>query len=63
MTSSEITTAKRAGADMVMLFPTGWLGLEYIKNIAGDGPLSDVDYVACGGVNQKNLKDFLRIHL
>jgi 2-dehydro-3-deoxyphosphogluconate aldolase/(4S)-4-hydroxy-2-oxoglutarate aldolase len=58
MTSSEITTAKRAGADMVMLFPTGWLGLEYIKNIAGDGPLSDVDYVACGGVNQKNLKDF-----
>jgi 2-dehydro-3-deoxyphosphogluconate aldolase/(4S)-4-hydroxy-2-oxoglutarate aldolase len=58
MTSSEITTAKRSGADMVMIFPTGWMGLEYIKCISGDGPLNDVIFVACGGVNQGNLKDF-----
>lgn len=57
LTPSEITTANRAGADFVKLFPVTTLGLDYVKAITA--PLSHVKLVAVGGINDGNMKDYL----
>ncbi len=57
LTPSEITLANRAGADFVKLFPVGSLGSGYIKDVKA--PLSHVRLLAVGGVNEKNLKEYL----
>lgn len=59
MTPSEILTAHNAGADVVKLFPAGWLGLKYIKDITA--PISHVRLMATGGVTEDNLADFLAV--
>ena len=57
MTPSEIASAHKWGADFVKLFPTGQLGLDYIKAIMA--PISHVKLVATGGVNEENLPAYL----
>ena len=58
MTPSEILTAHNAGADFVKLFPAGYLGVPYIKDVRA--PISHVKLMAVGGVNESNAADFLR---
>jgi len=59
MTPSEILTAHNAGADFVKLFPAGYLGFDYVKNIIA--PISHVKLVATGGVTEENLLEYLKL--
>lgn len=57
LTPSEATAANRAGADFVKLFPVTTMGTSYIKAIRA--PLSHIRFLAVGGVNPDNVKDFM----
>jgi len=57
MTPSEIIKANHAGADIVKIFPAGWLGLHFIKDIRG--PINNVKFLAAAGVNEDNFGEFL----
>ncbi len=60
MTPSEIMTAHNEGADFVKLFPAGYLGFPYIKDIMA--PISHVKLVATGGVvNEETLPEYLKL--
>lgn len=59
MTPTEITTAHRAGADFVKVFPAGVLGTPYIKAIRG--PLNHIALLAVGGVSEKNAGEFIKV--
>ena len=59
LTPSEITTAVRNGADFVKLFPITSMGPEYVKAIKA--PLSDIKMLAVGGVDETNMKDYLKV--
>jgi len=58
MTPSEAAFAKECGADIVKLFPAGDLGPGYLKAIRA--PLSHIEFMAVGGVNEKNAADFMK---
>ncbi|MDO4523667.1 MAG: bifunctional 4-hydroxy-2-oxoglutarate aldolase/2-dehydro-3-deoxy-phosphogluconate aldolase [Eubacteriales bacterium] len=58
LTPSEIVEAYEAGADFVKVFPAGEMGTSYIKAIKA--PLNHIRMLAVGGVNEKNIKDFLK---
>ena len=58
LTPSEILQAHNAGADIVKVFPAGWLGLGYLKDIKG--PINHVKFLAAAGVNEDNFADFLK---
>ena len=57
LTPTEVMQAHRAGADFVKLFPIGNLGVSYAKAVMA--PISHVKLMAVGGVNEKNIADFL----
>ena len=57
MTPTEIFAAHSYGADFVKVFPVTTLGVPYIKAIRG--PINHVRLLAVGGVNEKNIADFL----
>lgn len=57
LTPSEVQAAHRYGADFVKLFPVTSLGTEYVKAIKA--PLSHIKMLAVGGINEKNMKDYL----
>lgn len=57
-TPSEAVTAYEAGADIVKLFPAGALGVGYVKALTS--PLNHIPFTAVGGVNEKNVGDFLK---
>jgi len=57
LTPTEIATAYEAGADFVKLFPVGNLGAAYVKAVRA--PLSNIPMLAVGGVNEKNIKEFM----
>lgn len=57
MTPSEILTAHKLGADIVKLFPAGYLGFGYVKDILG--PISHVELCATGGVTEENWGKYL----
>lgn len=57
LTPTEVMVAYRAGADFVKLFPAGNLGAGYVKAVKA--PLSHVDMLVVGGVNENNLASFL----
>ena len=57
LTPTEITSAHRAGADFVKLFPAGVFGASYIK--AEKAPISHIDLLVVGGVNENNVASFL----
>jgi|SRR5690625_2627481 len=52
----EIMQAASLGIQTVKVFPAIILGLDYIKNIRG--PFPHTEFMAVGGVNQDNIKDF-----
>lgn len=58
MTPTEIVTAHRYGADFVKVFPTSNLGASYIKAVRG--PINHIRLLAVGGVNEKNIGEFLK---
>ncbi len=57
LTPSEIMAAHRAGADFVKLFPAANMGPGYLKAVRA--PLNHIKIMAVGGVNEKNVGDFL----
>ena len=57
LTPTEIVTAHRYGADFVKLFPAGTQGVAYLKAVTA--PLNHIRILAVGGVNEKNIADFL----
>lgn len=57
LTPTEMMTAHAAGADYVKLFPITSLGSEYIKAVRA--PLSHLKMMAVGGVNEKNVRQFI----
>lgn len=58
MSPSEITDAYTWGADIVKVFPAGYLGTSYFK--AMQGPLGHIPLMAVGGINAENLADFMK---
>lgn len=56
-TASEAVTAKNCGADFIKVFPADSCGPGYIKALAA--PLSNIDFLAVGGVNTNNAGEFL----
>jgi 2-dehydro-3-deoxyphosphogluconate aldolase/(4S)-4-hydroxy-2-oxoglutarate aldolase len=58
MTPSECLIAHNAGADFIKLFPASDLGPGYLKAIRS--PLSQIRFLAVGGINEKNAGDFIR---
>lgn len=57
MTPTEVLTAWNAGADIVKLFPAGFLGFDYYRSIRR--PINHVPMMAVGGVNLGNAREFL----
>lgn len=57
LTPSEIQEAHIFGADFVKVFPVGSLGTGYLKAIKA--PLSHIKLLAVGGINEKNMNDYL----
>ncbi len=59
LTPSEIALANRAGADFVKIFPVNAVGgIDYIKAVSA--PLSNIRFLAVGGVNENNVSAFLK---
>lgn len=56
-TPTEAANAHRWGADMIKLFPNSELGISYLKALMA--PLSHIRFLAVGGVNEKNMKEYL----
>ncbi len=59
LTPTEITSAVRAGADYVKLFPITSLGTSYVKALTA--PLSHVKLLAVGGIDETNMKDYIKV--
>lgn len=57
LTPTEIQTAHLAGADFVKLFPVSIFGPQYVKDVKA--PLSHIRILAVGGINEKNISDYL----
>jgi len=57
-TPTEILTAWEAGADIVKVFPSDFVGPAYLKAI--HGPLPQVRLMPTGGVNLKTAPDFFK---
>jgi 2-dehydro-3-deoxyphosphogluconate aldolase/(4S)-4-hydroxy-2-oxoglutarate aldolase len=57
LTPTEVVTAHTWGADFVKLFPAGSMGVGYLKAVTA--PLNHIPMLAVGGVNEKNIADFL----
>lgn len=58
MTPTECALAHEAGADAVKVFPAGDLGPGYIKALRA--PLSHIEFLAVGGITEKNAGDYIR---
>ena len=60
-TSSDINTAIKLGCKVLKLFPTIQLGgLSYFKSIYSSYKSSELNFIALGGINDKNAKDFVK---
>lgn len=59
LTPTEVMTAYKAGAHFVKLFPAGVLGTSYLKAVKA--PISHVDLLVVGGIDEKNVADFLKV--
>ena len=57
LTPSEIQAAHRYGADFVKLFPITNLGASYVKAVKA--PLSHIELLAVGGINENNIEEYL----
>ncbi|MEK8126433.1 bifunctional 4-hydroxy-2-oxoglutarate aldolase/2-dehydro-3-deoxy-phosphogluconate aldolase [Paenibacillus filicis] len=59
MTPTEIVKAYKAGATAVKIFPGASLGYGYMKELMG--PLSHIPMMAVGGVQEDNIRDYMRL--
>lgn len=59
LTPTEVMTAHWAGANFVKLFPAGNLGTGYVKAVKA--PISHVDILVVGGIDEKNVASFLAV--
>lgn len=57
LTPTDVVNAWEAGADIVKLFPVSSLGSSYVKAIKA--PLSHIPMMAVGGINEKNIGEYL----
>jgi 2-dehydro-3-deoxyphosphogluconate aldolase/(4S)-4-hydroxy-2-oxoglutarate aldolase len=57
LTPTEAASAHRFGADFVKLFPVEGLGVSYVKAIRA--PLSQISFLAVGGVDLDNIRDYM----
>lgn len=57
LTPTEVMTAHAAGANFVKLFPAGNLGAGYLKAVRA--PISHVELLVVGGIDEKNIGAFL----
>lgn len=57
-TPTESVTAHNYGADFVKIFPGGAVKSTYVKDLKA--PLSHIEFLAVGGVNVDNIKEFLK---
>jgi len=57
LTPTEIISAHSYGADFVKVFPAGTQGTGYLKAVTA--PLNHIRLLAVGGVNERNIADFL----
>ncbi|MCQ2399418.1 MAG: bifunctional 4-hydroxy-2-oxoglutarate aldolase/2-dehydro-3-deoxy-phosphogluconate aldolase [Clostridia bacterium] len=57
-TPTEATTANRAGADFVKLFPNSEVKPSYIKAISL--PLSHIKFLAVGGITEDNVAEYIK---
>lgn len=53
LTPQEIFNAWRAGATMVKVFPAGFFGPDYFREIKG--PFADIRLLACGGISADSI--------
>ena len=58
LTPTEVQIAHRAGADFVKLFPMDAMGPSYLKAVKA--PLSHIKFLAVGGIDCNNMKDYLK---
>lgn len=58
LTPSEVVDAYRYGASAVKLFPAGIMGLPYCRALMA--PVNYIPLLAVGGVNHRNLPEFIR---
>jgi 2-dehydro-3-deoxyphosphogluconate aldolase/(4S)-4-hydroxy-2-oxoglutarate aldolase len=59
LTPTEIIAAWKAGADLVKIFPTGYIGgVNYVRALKV--PLPQIPLIATGGVNQLTAFDFIQ---
>ena len=59
-TPTEIETALSAGAPIIKLFPAEAMGgVAYLKALTG--PFPEVRFIPTGGINSRNLADYLRV--
>ncbi len=56
LSPQEVYTAWKAGATMVKVFPSGFFGVAYFKELKG--PFNDMELLACGGVTCENMKSY-----
>ena len=56
LTPQEVYNAWKAGATMVKVFPSGFFGPAYFKELKG--PFDDIELLACGGVTPDNMKEY-----
>ncbi len=56
-TPTEAANAHRFGADLIKLFPNSEVGISYLKALMA--PLSHIRFLAVGGVNEHNMKEYL----
>lgn len=54
MTITEMLTARKAGAEIIKLFPGSAFGPSFVKGVKG--PLPDMNIMPTGGVNLDNIK-------
>ena len=57
LTPTEMESAREYGAHIVKLFPAGELGIGYVNALLA--PLSNIKVIAVGGVDEKNIVDYL----
>lgn len=58
LTPTEVQKAHKAGADFVKLFPVTSMGVDYVKAIMA--PLSHIKFLAVGGIDTANMRDYLK---
>lgn len=59
LTPSEATDAVSYGADYIKLFPVSNLGPAYVKAVRA--PLSNIKFLAVGGIDENNMADYLKV--